>query len=139
MAECSICSSPVVNDINDALAKSEPLRSIAKRSGFSRAGLSRHSRKCVGRLRVEKFSNIAADLMSGKARLLRKNLSGGFYDQNTWQDVPDADVRDCDIELVIVYDPEIDMTARAAEVAAAKANAESALQPAEIPTETTLN
>jgi hypothetical protein len=46
---CSICSSHVCAEINQALLKKEPLRELAKRSGFSRAALSRHGRNCIAR------------------------------------------------------------------------------------------
>jgi hypothetical protein len=52
---CSICSAPpdVLTAVNEALAKREKLRPLATRSGFSRAALSRHNRKCRGRRTIE--------------------------------------------------------------------------------------
>ena len=52
---CSICSSPndVAQAIDAALTKKEPLRLLAARSGFSRAALSRHSRRCRVRMTIE--------------------------------------------------------------------------------------
>jgi hypothetical protein len=46
---CSICSSLVIQEINAALLRKERLRDLEKRSGFSRAALSRHSRNCIAR------------------------------------------------------------------------------------------
>jgi hypothetical protein len=43
---CTICSSPIVAQINAALDAGEKLRPLAEKSGFSKASLSRHNRRC---------------------------------------------------------------------------------------------
>ena len=133
MQTCSICSAPreVRDAVNDAHEKGSTLREIQKISGgtLSRASLSRHFRNCLNKVRIVQHGSFAS------GRLLRKNPSGGFCDQNTWQHVLDSQVKDNDVELVIEYAAPVDLVARAAEVAAVKAKAEAALQPAEIPAE----
>ena len=59
---CAVCSSPeeIRNGVNNALRENEPLRTIAARSAFSRAGLSRHRRDCLGIRREDKAKNKAA-------------------------------------------------------------------------------
>jgi hypothetical protein len=51
---CSVCASPIVAEINSALRAGEKLRDLEKRSGVSRASLSRHHRRCVSRDVMEK-------------------------------------------------------------------------------------
>jgi hypothetical protein len=52
---CTICSSPpdVRNAIDEALYKKEKLRDLEKRCAFSRATLSRHSRRCLPKNTLE--------------------------------------------------------------------------------------
>ncbi len=52
---CGICESPIRAEIETALDQKEPLRSIAARSGHSRASLSRHNRKCRGRQAIAEY------------------------------------------------------------------------------------
>ncbi len=49
--ECSICGAgeAAKKAAEEAIGKKEPYRDIEKRSGFSRAALSRHKRKCMPR------------------------------------------------------------------------------------------
>jgi hypothetical protein len=54
---CTVCSSPVLEQINTALDKGEKLRSIAARSGISRATLSRHNRRCRDRHAVADYKS----------------------------------------------------------------------------------
>src|SRR6266404_348542 len=55
MDVCSICTSPIRPELEAALDKREPLRSIAARSGYSRASLSRHNRRCRGRQAIAEY------------------------------------------------------------------------------------
>jgi hypothetical protein len=100
MKGCSICASPVQAAVNDAHEKGSTLREIQKLSGgtLTRASLSRHFRNCLNRVRIAQHGSFAC------GRLLRKNPGGGFYDQNTFQDVPNSQVRDNDVELIIEYE-----------------------------------
>jgi len=66
---CSICASPILREVNDALAKGERLRELAARSGHSRASLSRHSRKCISRAGIAQHGNMSAALAAG-ARII---------------------------------------------------------------------
>jgi hypothetical protein len=96
--ECSVCNSPILREINDALAKNEPLRSIAKRSGFSRAGLSRHARRCIGRQRVELHGSMLGDLANGaKLVVVYPNERGEYIDP--------PGTTEFDIALEVHYDP----------------------------------
>jgi hypothetical protein len=67
---CSICASPVLREVNEALAKGERLRDLAARSGHSRASLSRHSRKCISRNKLAQHSTVLSDYLSGRANLV---------------------------------------------------------------------
>jgi hypothetical protein len=54
---CSVCESPILAEINAALDKGENLRSIAARSGISKATLSRHNRRCRDRYAVADYKS----------------------------------------------------------------------------------
>lgn len=54
---CSVCASPVLAEINAALDKREGLRTLAARTGISKATLSRHNRKCRDRHAIADFKS----------------------------------------------------------------------------------
>ena len=54
---CSVCESAVRAEIDAALDKKEKLRTLAARSGISRATLSRHNRRCRGRDAVADYKS----------------------------------------------------------------------------------
>lgn len=113
---CSICSAPdnVRTAINQALADREPLRSIAKRSAFSRAALSRHSRKCVSRETVKKHRDLA--LNQSTARLviawpempllgIRANFSLPADESNACREIDEAEIRADDVLIAVQFEP----------------------------------
>jgi hypothetical protein len=71
---CSICSSAplaVLTALNDALTKrTKTLRVLAKESGYSRATLSRHSRKCIARSAVEENLRLRFDPRVDRLKVL---------------------------------------------------------------------
>jgi hypothetical protein len=158
---CSVCAAPpaVQAAINAQLEKRVPLRKIAAESAFSRASLSRHARACISRRLVNEHRSLIGDATSGKARLILAQPSVAIAQVNgrptmnvdttgklvyaplfgNGPIIAESELLESDVVFEVVYEAPIDMTARAAEVAAAKAKAQAALQPAEIPTGTTLN
>jgi hypothetical protein len=140
---CSICSAStdVVHAINAALEKKIPLRDLAKQSGFSRAGLSRHSRNCVGRTAISHHASMQSDLWGGRARLITV-----WPDENGNPQFPD-DFKPEDVFLVVEYErfpdkpqnPSALLTPsqrKAAAEATEAAEVAAALNTAEIPAET---
>lgn len=96
---CSICSAPSVVQaaIDEALSKKENLRDLARRSGFSRAGLSRHNRKCLRAAALADFAR------------MRLNASGKIHVYFPPQAVPAAAQNDWIVE--VTYDPPKEKTA----------------------------
>jgi hypothetical protein len=157
---CSICAAPVAVQaaINEQLEKRVPLRKIASESAFSRASLSRHARACISRRLVSEHRSLIGDVTSGKARLIIAQPSVAISQVNgrprmnvdtgklvyaplfgNGPIIAEGELLDSDVVFEVVYEAPIDMEARAAEVAAVKAKAEAALNPAEIPTGTVPN
>jgi hypothetical protein len=77
---CSICSAPreIRERVNDALAKKVKLRTLAAESGFSRAGLSRHNRKCLPKQQLKNFRDTRKGARSGGRILIRWGEGGVF-------------------------------------------------------------
>jgi len=65
---CSICSAPpeVLAAVNEALRKREKFRDLAERTGFSRASLHRHSKRCVPRDTLAQYKARTAVIPSGR-------------------------------------------------------------------------
>lgn len=55
--KCTVCAAPanVRAAVDARLKEKQPLRELSKQTGFSRSGLSRHSRVCVSRTTVEEY------------------------------------------------------------------------------------
>jgi hypothetical protein len=54
---CSVCSSAILAEIDEALDRKESLRALAARSGISKATLSRHNRKCRDRRAIADYKS----------------------------------------------------------------------------------
>lgn len=67
---CSICSSPVCEQVNEALRKGETLRALASVSGFSRAALSRHNRKCLPKAALLDYRSRTKISMTGRRTIV---------------------------------------------------------------------
>jgi hypothetical protein len=100
---CAICSAPpkVLDAVNAGLEQKTPLRTLAAASGFSRAGISRHARKCVPKtvISTHRSSNYA------NARLLVRWNDGPILDWDRQSAVPLAEnqISDNDVILQVAY------------------------------------
>jgi hypothetical protein len=65
---CSICSAPqpVRDAINAALTRGTNYREIEKEVGISRSSISRHSRKCIPRKRMNDFRDALRPVANGR-------------------------------------------------------------------------
>ena len=66
---CSICSSGLAAEVNDAIRRREKLRDIEARTAFSRSALSRHSNRCLPRESLRQHRESKKELNSYNSRL----------------------------------------------------------------------
>ncbi len=78
MSGCRICSSGQAEEINEQLLRRVPMRALAAKYGFSRAGLGRHSRKCLPKAMAESQHPAVDQELRAEAKRLKDAVARGF-------------------------------------------------------------
>jgi hypothetical protein len=144
LRSCSICNAgrEVASAIENAVRNRERFRDIEKRCGFSKSLISKHMRRCVPELNLQRTKPV--DFSKTRVLITFDPTCGGFPDdghrpveyfdwlRSTPVPVDQIDYEN-DIVMEVSYEKPVDLSARAAEVAAVRAKTEAALKPTEIP------
>jgi len=159
--DCKFCSLPpeVRAAMESARAQGATYRALEKLSGrtISRPSICRHFQRCVPRTRIIEHGSLLGGIASGRTRVIlaqphvtlsqvngrpTMNVDTGTLVYaplfGNGPIIPEAELLESDVVFEVEYEPAVNMEARAAEIAAVKAEAE-AREAAESATETTPN